>query len=139
MNNNISTNKHHLLFVINRASVFLSFSDLTNCCELIFDFHSQKPANYEICWMLYLIMFRRVIVCISHRAAISTGFFRLCFPSGQVDKQTIWELGCFSTGTLIDNDLLNEIESVAIEIVNNHSNEVLLRLNPILTQQQQLY
>lgn len=39
-------------------------------------------------------------------------------------------------GTLIDNNLLNEIESVAIEIVNNHSNKVLLGLNPILTQQQ---
>ena len=39
-------------------------------------------------------------------------------------------------GTLIDNILLNEIESVAIEIVNNHSNKVLLGLNPILTQQQ---
>ena len=45
----------------------------------------------------------------------------------------------YYTGTLIGNDLLNEIESVAIEIVNNHSNKVLLRLNPILTQQQQLY
>ena len=54
-----------------------------------------------------------------------------------MDEQPPGELGRFSTGPLIDNNLLNKVESVAIAIVNSRCNKVVLGLNPILKQQQQ--
>ena len=63
------------------------------------------------------------------------------FSQRLLDEQPPGKLGRFSTRALIDNSLLNKMESVAIKIVNNHSHKVLLGLNPMLTQQkqQQLY
>ena len=59
------------------------------------------------------------------------------FSQRLLNEQPPGKLGRFSTRALIDNSLLNKMESVAIEIVNNHSHKVLLGLNPMLTQQQQ--
>ena len=59
------------------------------------------------------------------------------FSQRLLDKQPPGELGRFSTGSLIDNNLLKKMESVAIVIVNRCRNKVLLGLNTRLKQQQQ--
>lgn len=99
---------------------------------------SLQTMKYAGCYIV--LCSEESITCISRRATTSTSFFRLCIPfGGLLDEHPPGELGRFSTGALVDNNLLKKMESVAIAIVNRRRNKVLLGLNTRLKQQQQLY